>query len=163
MFADLRQHGNTRWVYDVLLRTSLFWMISERRNWRRKFQEVVRVWTAEDDQNESLSFRGFLKAVHRAYRVMTERMIGRLRRVMLDVAPGLRRIAGRDVFAVDGTSLELPRTLANQQFFCGDNVDIANESGSECSWKLTPQMHLTERFTRTGPDRGRRSCRSEWR
>lgn len=143
MFADLRQHGNTRWVYNVLLRTSLFWMISERRNWQRRFQEVVRVWTAEDEQHQSLTFRGFLKAVNREYRVMTERMIGRLRQIMLDIRPGLRQVAGRDVFAVDGTSLELPRTLANQEFFCGDNVDIANESGSECSWKLTPQMHLT--------------------
>lgn len=142
MFADLRQHGNTRWTYDVLLRTSLCWMISERRNWRRRFGEIVRVWTTETDER-SLTFEGFLKAVRREYEVLTERMIRQLRKVMLDISPDLRQVAGRDVFAVDGTSLELPRTLANQEYFCGEEVDVANEEGTECTWKLAPQMHLT--------------------
>lgn len=144
MFTDLKQHGNTRWIHTLLLRTSLFWMISERRNWRRRFREVVRVCVTEDNNDQSLTFEGFLKAVHREYVVMTERLIARLREVMLDeIPPELRQVSGRDVFAVDGTSLELPRTLANQKFFCADGVDVEDESGSECAWKQTPQMHLT--------------------
>lgn len=151
MFTDIRQHGNTRWVYDLLLRTSLFWMISEQRNWRRRFEEVVRLWTKPGDDDRRLTFEGFLKAVRREYLVLKERMVSRLRQVMWQIAPNLRQVAGRDVFAVDGTSLELPRTLANQNFFCGNDVDVANEDGSECTWKLAPQMHLTTLWhVRTG-------------
>lgn len=143
MFADLAQHGNTRWTYQLLLRTSLFWMISERRNWRRRFAQVVERWTAGNGQNSKPTFEGFLKAVRREYKVMAERMLARLRQVMFEIPKEQRQIAGRDVYAVDGSSLELPRTLANQQFFCGDDVDLANEDGSECAWKLAPQMHMT--------------------
>ena len=143
MFADLRQHGQTRWKYDLLLRTSLMWIVSERRTWRRRFGEVVSLWTADDDDREKLTFEGFLKAVRRDYQVMLQRMTRRLRQVLFEIAPGVRQIAGRDVFAVDGTSLELPRTRANQEHFCGDEVDVDNADGSECTWKLAPQMHLT--------------------
>ena len=143
MFADLSQHGNTRWIYNILLPTSLLWMISERRNWRRRFDEIARLWTTEADGSRALTFEGFLKAVRREYEVMTDRMTRRLRKVMMDLPPQMRQIAGRDVFAVDGSSLELPRTLANQEAFCGNDVDIANEDGTECTWKLAPQMHLT--------------------
>lgn len=126
----------------MLLRTSLCWMISEQRNWRRRFKKIVKIWTAETDDG-GLTFEGFLKAVRREYEVLTERMIGQLRKVMLDISPDLRQVAGRDVFAVDGTSLGLPRTRANQESFCGEGVDVANEEETECRWKLTPQMHLT--------------------
>ena len=141
MFADLRQHGHTRWKYDLLLRTSLMWMVSEKRTWRRRFQEVRAVWLTEDTNTAGLTFEGFLKAVRREYKVMTERMTRRLRSVMFQIAPRVRQIAGRDVFAVDGTSLELPRTRANQKHFCGEDVDV--DAPDENRWKLTPQMHLT--------------------
>lgn len=140
MFHDLKQHGNTSWKYDLLLRTSLLWMISERRNWRRRFEQVVKLYQVPSDSQKRLTFEGFLKAVRREYEVMTIRMASRLREVMFEIDPALRQVGGRDVFAVDGTSLELPRTRANQEFFCGDEVDIDNE---ECTWKLAPQMQLT--------------------
>lgn len=140
MFRDLKQHGNTSWKYDLLLRTSLLWMISEKRTWRRRFAQMVKVWNLRADSDKSLTFEGFLKAVRREYEIMTIRMAARLRQVMFEIDPALRQVAGRDVFAVDGTSLELPRTRANQEFFCGDGVDIDNEA---CTWKLAPQMQLT--------------------
>ena len=140
MFADLKQHGHTRWKFDLLLRTSLMWMVSERRIWRRRFEEIRSVWLTDDDTS-TLSFEGFLKAVRKQYQVMTERLAKRLREVMLDIDPAVRQIAGRDVFAVDGTSLEVPRTLANQTEFCGQNVNI--DDPDENRWKQTPQMHLT--------------------
>lgn len=143
MFDDLKQHGNTAWKYNLLLRTSLLWMISERRNWRRRFAQVAAQWSLSADSGKALTFEGFLKAVRREYEIMTSRMTARLRQVMFEIASELRQTAGRDVFAVDGTSLEMPRTRSNQEFFCGDDVDIDNENGSECGWKLTPQMQLT--------------------
>ena len=125
----------------MLLRTSLLWMVSERRNWRRRFSEVASSWLSRADGDKTLTFEGFLKAVRREYKVMTSRMTARLRQVMFEMTPQLRQTAGRDVFAVDGTSLEMPRTRANQEFFCGEDVEIDNKD--ECRWKLTPQMQLT--------------------
>ena len=143
MFNDLSQHGNTQWTYKLLLRTSLLWMISERGTWRRKYKQIARGWLEEisNFSGKALTFEGFLKAVLREYETMTTRLTERLKQIMFRVSPQLRQIAGRDVFAVDGTSLELPRTRENQMFFCGEGVDIDNID--ECAWKLAPQMHLT--------------------
>lgn len=143
MFADLRQHGHTRWHYDLLLRTSLLWMVSERRTWERRFEEVRRLWLEESEHTRRLTFSGFLQAVRREYEVLTQRLVTRLRVVLFEIDPQVRQTAGRDVFAVDGTSLELPRTRANQEYFCADGMDLDNDEGTECGWKLTPQMHLT--------------------
>lgn len=143
MFTDLRQHGHTKWKFDILLRTSLMWMVSERRTWKRRFEEVVRLWTDDEVDLSGRTFAGFLKAVRRACSVMSERLSRRLQSVMLTVDPSVRTIAGRDVFAVDGTSLELPRTRANQEFFCGENVDPDSTDRDTSEWKRTPQMQLT--------------------
>jgi hypothetical protein len=141
MFADLRQHGHTRWLYDLLLRTSLMWAVSERRTWERRFEEVRRLWLEKLENCNDLTFRGFLKAVSREYEILAERLVARLRAVMFETAPQVRQVAGREVFAVDGTSLELPRTRANQEYFCGEGVDL-DKKGTD-RWKQTPQMHVT--------------------
>jgi Transposase DDE domain len=143
MFADLRQHGNTSWTYALLLRTSLMWMVSQQRTWRARYEEVARLWTDADHDLTSRTFEGFLKAVRREHRIMLDRLTLRLQRRMLQLPPPTRQIAGRDVYAVDGTSLELPRTRENQQSFCGSNVDPEARGQPGQVWRQTPQLHLT--------------------
>lgn len=140
--AHSPQHGNTRWEGSTLLRTALLWALSERRNWRRRYAEAVQS-VGVQFHGEVPTFEGFLKALGKRNATLCAVLVRQLRRAMQQVPAALRCIAGREVFAVDGTRLELPRMRANQHHFCVAGADPEDESDPEAGRRSNPQMWLT--------------------
>ena len=142
MFTDLKQHGNTHWKPDILTRVALLWTLSERNTWRRRFKEVMQVFPLEVNGRQA-TFEGFRKALRARNDQLLPPLKRCLREAMLQFPATQRQTAGWDVFAVDGTRMELPRTLENQKHFCADYVDEPEADQTEGHNHHNPQMWLT--------------------
>lgn len=118
-FGMLKPPKDGRWSFRGLVTMALLWVWSEETTLTGRFAAVLevacRLWPRE--VREPISYQAFLKRLVR----WTDRLLGPLKR---SLRGGMRRslrahwqISGRCVFGVDGSKLELARTVSNEGRF----------------------------------------------
>ncbi len=126
-FRELTPPKDGRWSFRGLVVAALLWVWSDDTTLTGRFAVVRGVvcglWPAECPV--AISFQAFQKRlVH-----WTETLSGRLKQVLRERMQGsLRsrcRMAGRLVFGVDGSKLELPRTVSNEGRFAPAAARVA--------------------------------------
>lgn len=118
MFADVRLHGNVKWVVLHLVRVAVLWV------WSSKSGLVESADDAIGKARELFRWVGI-----KSYQVLTNALVKytsqilpplqkRLHQLMEKVNSTEFRIGMWMVLAVDGSRLNVPRTRANEQRFC---------------------------------------------
>lgn len=118
MFADVRLHGNVKWVVLDLVRVAVLWVWSSKRTLVEsaddaigKSQELFRAVRIK-------SYQVLMNALEKYTPQILPRLWKRMHLLMEKVGSARFRIGLWLVLAVDGSRLNVPRTRANEQRFC---------------------------------------------
>ena len=121
IFADLRLHGNTRWLPRSLVCLAVCWAWSETANVTDAFTQAVE-WCRAITGNSVLStYQGFMKAAVR----WTDSIMRILWRVvhqrMKQIGGDFWEMDGFVPIAFDGSRSTAPRSKSNEQALCAAN------------------------------------------
>lgn len=118
-FRSLRVPKDGRWSFRGLVMMALLWVWSEEATLTGRFAAVLPIAQAlwSPDCGSSISYQAFLKRLVRWTVALLVPLQQTLRQRMQRSLRGHWRIAGRCVFGVDGSKLELARTRSNEQRF----------------------------------------------
>jgi hypothetical protein len=117
-FGRLSFRKGCSWTPHALVQAALVWA------WGEETALIDRFFTArqtiaqlEDGQCESVSYQAFVKLLRRHSALLLSALIDALQRRMRDGLTRSYRVAGYLVFGVDGTRIDVPRSLANERAF----------------------------------------------
>src|SRR6476646_5428316 len=118
-FGGLKPPKDGRWSFRGLVVMALLWVWSDEATLTGRFSAVLqiagRLWPR--DVPRSISYQAFTKRLVRWTAALLAPLQHTLRQRLKRSLRAHWRIAGRCVFGVDGTKLELPRTVSNEQQF----------------------------------------------
>jgi hypothetical protein len=118
LFGKLAFRADCRWTPQTLVQATLVWAWGEATTLAERClaaQETIA--PAGGGQRELVSYQAFLKLLQRHSASLLFALIVALQRRMREALGGSYRVAGRLAFGVDGTRLDAPRTMANEQSF----------------------------------------------
>lgn len=112
--AAIRFRSDCTWTPRLLVTTSLLWAWADESTVVERFETARRTATYLYGGSPAGSYQGFLKRLVRWTAELCELFKSALRRRMLDDLGDRRLTEGFCVFGVDGSRIDLPRTLSNQ-------------------------------------------------
>ena len=144
MLAKLSKHGNTSWEFFPLVVAGLFW------SWSNERCVTDRYWAARRTVSHwvkgafvAQTYQGFIKSLTRHHAVLVALLVKHLQQLMVKIAGPYQRVEGFVAFAVDGTKVATPWTVANEKKL---GKRGRKPKGKKCSRKqidLRPQLTLT--------------------
>jgi hypothetical protein len=118
-FGALQAPKDSRWSFRGLVLMALMWVWSEEATLTGRFSAVLQLagslWPR--DVPQTISYQAFLKRLVRWTPAFLAVLQGPLRQRMQRSLRAHWQIAGRVVFGVDGSKLELARTVSNEARF----------------------------------------------
>jgi len=118
MFGRLSFRKGCTWTPPALVQAALVWA------WGEETALTDRFFTARQTiaqlaggQRESVSYQAFVKLLRRHSTLLLFALMEALQRRMRDDLAPSYRVAGYLAFGVDGTRIDVPRSLANEQAF----------------------------------------------
>jgi hypothetical protein len=118
LFGQWSFRKNCRWTPASLVRAALLWAWGEETALGDRFfaarQTIARL---TDKQQESVSYQAFVKLLKRHSALLLFALVEALQRRMREALQDSYRVAGYVAFGVDGTRIDVPRTVANEQAF----------------------------------------------
>ena len=140
----LAQHGSAQWTLPVLSLVALFWTYAGESTLRERFVQAADVATYWfPGQFIATTYRGFIKALVTHNTVLLRVISAELRRRMLELEPGPRRVAGLIPFVVDGSKVAAPWTRANAERLGKKGRQPKGEKCQRKETDLRPQLTLT--------------------
>ena len=144
IFAGLGRHGNTKWTLPVLSLVALFWTYAGETTLGERFVQAADVATYWfPGQFIATTYRGFINALVTHNTVLLRVVSAELRRHMLELEPGSRRVAGLIPFVVDGSKVAAPWTSANEERLGKKGRKPKGEKCQRKETDLRPQLTLT--------------------
>ena len=120
MFGRLSFRKGCSWTPPALVQAALVWAWGEETALTDRYvtarQTIARL---SDEQHESVSYQAFVKLLKRHSALLLFALVEALQRRMREGLARSYRVAGYLVFGVDGTRIDVPRSLANEQAFGG--------------------------------------------
>lgn len=118
-FAQIEFRKDCTWTPWLLVAAAMLWVWSGEPTLTERFETARSVvQDAFAVQHElAASYQAWMKMLVRWTSPLLSVLLASMRRRMRQRFRG-HRIAGRNVFAVDGSRFELPRTASNQQAYC---------------------------------------------
>jgi hypothetical protein len=117
-FGRLSFRKGCSWTPASLVQAALLWAWGEETALTDRFfsarQTIARL---ADGQHESVSYQAFVKLLRRHSARLLLALVEALQRRMREALADSYRVAGYLAFGVDGTRIEAPRTVANEQAF----------------------------------------------
>jgi hypothetical protein len=114
ILADFPIHGNTSWTPHRLATTALLWCWSSKQTLMQRFFEARDVVGRLLETKLPRCWQGFIKKLRADHPQLIGTLLQTLRTQSLAISRKYQSVAGRHVFSVDGTRLELPRTEDNE-------------------------------------------------
>jgi Transposase DDE domain len=118
LFGRLSFRKDCRWTPASLVHAALVWA------WGEEAALTDRFFTARQTiaqlaggQQELVSYQAFVKLLRRHSGRLLMALLAALQRQMREVLADSYRVAGYLAFGVDGTRIDVPRTLANERAF----------------------------------------------
>jgi hypothetical protein len=121
IFANLKFHGNTRWLPLDLVWLALCWAWSESRNLTEAFTQAVECCQTISGSSPLSTYQGFMLALVRWTPSFIDVLWLRLHQKMEEIGGKFWRIATWVPIAFDGSRSSAPRTAANEKAFCATN------------------------------------------
>jgi hypothetical protein len=148
VFADIEFREDCTWTPWLLVAAAMVWVWSGEPTLTERFD------TARSLAQEAFGVQCQLAGSYQAWMKMLVRWTSPLRSVLLGTLRGRMRkrfarhqIAGRNVFGVDGSRFELPRTASNQTEYCPQS----------CTGKRRRRRHKSSRRGRAGRARQKKA------
>lgn len=118
LFGRLSFRQGCSWTPQSLVHAALTWAWSEETALTDRYVTARQtIAQLADGQQESVSYQAFIKLLKRHSALLLAVLLGALRRRMREALADSYRVAGYLAFGVDGTRVDAPRTLANEQAF----------------------------------------------
>ena len=118
MFGRLSFRKDCSWTPQALVQAALVWAWGEEAALTDRYVTARQtIAQRRDGQCESVSYQAFLKLLKRHSALLLLALVEALQRRMRQSLSECYRVAGYLVFGVDGTRIDAPRTLANEQAF----------------------------------------------
>jgi DDE family transposase len=118
MFGRLSFRKGCSWTPAALVQAALTWAWGEETALTDRYvtarQTIARL---SGEQHESVSYQAFVKLLKRHSALLLFALVEALQRRMREGLARSYRVAGYLVFGVDGTRIDVPRSLANEQAF----------------------------------------------
>jgi hypothetical protein len=118
LFGRLSFRKNCSWTPQSLVQAALLWAWGEETALTDRFftarQTIARL---ADGQRELVSYQAFVKLLKRHSALLLLAFMEALQRRMRETLADSYRVAGYLAFGVDGTRIDVPRTVANEQAF----------------------------------------------
>jgi hypothetical protein len=118
LFARLSFRRDCRWSPRALVQAALVWAWGEEAALTDRFftarQTIAQL---SGGQQESISYQAFVKLLRRHSPRLLMLLLAAMRRRMRLALADSYRVAGYLTFGVDGTRIDLPRTVANERAF----------------------------------------------
>jgi len=118
MFANLRLHGNIGWTAASLVRLAIFWVWSSESSLVAAANDAIACVTRVFGDSAVASYQALTNALNRYSSQLLPILCTRLQGLMKECDSGNFRIGLWLTLAVDGSRLEVPRTLKNELQFC---------------------------------------------
>jgi hypothetical protein len=121
IFAEMRLHGNTKWLPKNLVSLALLWAWSESKCLTDAYSDAL-VWHRDMFGAELPgTYQGFMGALARWTGTLMSLLWARLHELMEEIGGRFWRIDGWLPIAFDGSRSSAPRTKANERAFCAKN------------------------------------------
>jgi len=118
LFGRFSFRKGCSWTPQALVQAALVWAWGEETALTDRFfsaqQTIARLASR---QCESVSYQAFVKLLRRHSALLLFALVEALQRRMRESLARSYRVAGYLVFGVDGTRIDVPRSLANEQAF----------------------------------------------
>jgi hypothetical protein len=118
MFANLHLHGNIDWTGAAIVRLAVFWVWSSEFSLVAAANDAIACVTRVFGDSAVGSYQALTNALHRYSSQLLPILWTRMQGLMKECDDGQFRIGLWLALAVDGSRLEVPRTLKNEQRFC---------------------------------------------
>lgn len=118
MFAGLTVHGNTTWTVVALVRLTVFWVWSSETSLVAAADEAVATVTRLFGSAAVASYQALTGALKKYTGQLLVPLWSRLHDLMRECDAKTWRVGLWLALAVDGSRLNVPRTVANEQRFC---------------------------------------------
>jgi hypothetical protein len=120
LFGRLSFRKGCRWTPQALVQAALVWAWGEETALTDRYVTARQtIAQRADGQRESVSYQAFVKLLRRHSALLLFALIEALQRWMREALVESYRVAGYLAFGVDGTRIDAPRTVANEQAFGG--------------------------------------------
>ena len=121
IFAQVRLHGNTKWLPINLIWMALLWAWSDSRNLTEAFAVAAGQFQALLSEVVPSTYQGFMGALTRWTATLIPLLCQVLQQRMEEVGGRFWRIDGWVPIAFDGSRSSAPRTAANESALCAAN------------------------------------------
>ena len=128
MFADLHLHGNIGWKGASLVRLAVFWVWSSESSLVAAANDAIACVTRVFGNSAVASYQALTNALHRYSSQLVPILWTRMQALMRACDDGDFRIGLWLVLAIDGTRLQVPRTLKNERRFCKPKAKARKKS-----------------------------------
>jgi hypothetical protein len=117
MFADLRFHGNVKWTAVALVQLAIFWVWSNESSLVAGVIEAIAQVTAIWGRAAVGSYQALTGALKAYTAALLPALWKRLQELSQECTP-ISRVGLWLALAMDGSRLNVPRTLKNEERFC---------------------------------------------
>jgi hypothetical protein len=121
IFANLKLHGNTKWLPESLVCLTLYWSWSECQCLTDAFTEALGYCRTISDNSPLGTYQGFMGAMVRWNSSLIVLMCEMLQERMQDIGSAFWQIGGWIPIGFDGSRSTAPRTKSNEEAFCASN------------------------------------------
>lgn len=118
MFAEVKVHGNAKWVVTHLVRVAILWVWSSKRLLVDSAEDAIKKAEELFGTSGIKSYQRLINALKKYTSQILPLLLERMHRLMEQTDPANFRIGLWLVLAVDGSRLNAARTLANEKRFC---------------------------------------------
>ncbi len=134
--ADLRFHGNTKWLPNHLVFLAIISAWNEANRLTDAFEKAARQSLAIFGMLAIATYQGTMRALVTSNEQLIPRLWLRIQNLMETVAPSHFRIQGWVPLAVDGSRFSVARTKSNEQAFRSENFGKGRNARSRHYWKI---------------------------
>jgi hypothetical protein len=121
IFAEMKLHGNTRWVPKALVCLALLWACSESKCLTVAYTEAARSCKSMYGQCALNTYQGFMGALVRWTPMLLKILWPVVHERMQAIGGRFWQVDGWVPIAFDGSRCTAPRTRANEQALCAPN------------------------------------------
>ena len=144
MFANLHLHGNIGWTGSALVRLAVFWVWSPESSLVAAANDAIACVTRVFGDSAVASYQALTNALHRYSSQLVPILWTRMQALMRACDDGNFRIGLWLVLAVDGTRLQVPRTLKNERQFCKPKAKVRKKSKAPKSGRNRETDQITD-------------------
>jgi hypothetical protein len=116
-FASIALRSDCTWTAQALTFAGLLWAWSDERTLKERFEiaRKITIFLQDDQQDPADTYQAFVKLLKKWTASLVELLAVAFRQRMPQVLDKVWTVAGWVVFAVDGSKLDVPRTIGNEE------------------------------------------------